>query len=302
LEYSHKKEDLFAYGTMFERLASGRELGLAFDMDGERADGFLTPEEVLKLKYCLCLEHAYMVKAVAEEAGMKDVYLFKIFRDEQGGQIPHISNGVFIENSQYNEEILKRMSMELKKARITYYRFNEDSEFRSTLPMQETGEKRKSVFAQAGKKLLLLDFSLANFGAQYQDIRLMQTGEELLSAYFVDRGSYYWRKNQREMAFEDFSTALKINPNDELARSHMIAYHSNIMLEPERVIELSDDHKLLVNSEDFVNRALAFIFKGTISPAVISLARAIQLSEYAEKARALMKDIMKRLEKSGERS
>ncbi len=272
------------FAAMFDRYSTNGNEGLKFDMDSERPDGCLTPEEVLERGYALCLEHAFLFLALNKDVGNK-VIVFKVFREEEGELIPHICNGVFIDEDYINAKLFEFRAHAHKKPRITYYRFDEDAEFRAELLRKlgwEQGVKRK---------LVLLDLSHRNFGAQYQEVRPITTDEEILSAYFVDKGAYYMRKDRKPEALESFETALKVNPKDELARSHLVAYYSDIEYRPRNVVELTDNFALLVNTEDLVSRALVAISAGRYDHAVSALMHAIQMSEHAVKARALLREI-----------
>ena len=273
--------DLARYGALFERYATGGQLGFKLDMESERPNGCFDVEETLEHRYCLCLEHAFLYRALGAEIPGIDTepLIFKVFRDENGSLIPHISNGILVENDAETKAVLEKLAAAQKKPRIAYYLFDADREFSQNI-LRRVG--------RGNKILILVDLSQGNFGAQYQEIRLMTRDEEMLSAYFVDRGSYYMRKGDRQRALENFETALRINPYDELARSHLIAYFSDIRHVPERVLELTQHFNLLVNTEDLVSRALVLISLGRFEDAIVSLMHALQLSEHANKASILL--------------
>lgn len=266
---------------VFERYKSDGEVGIKFDMDSERPNGCLTPEEVLERGYALCLEHAFLFLALNKELPGR-VFPFKVFRDEDGGLIPHVCSGVIIDENYTNAQLLEINAQAQRKAKLVYYRSDEDEEFRRELA-KRTGQDL------ANKRLVLLDLSMGNPGAQYQEVRPITTDEEILAAYLVDRGTYYMRRDRKSEALQSFETALKVNPRDELARSHLIAYYSDIDYKPERVLELSIDHAMLVNTEDLVSKALILLSLGSFRDSIESLMAAVQLSEHAVKARVLLR-------------
>ncbi|MBI5133759.1 MAG: hypothetical protein HZA83_03520, partial [Thaumarchaeota archaeon] len=274
------------FAEMFDSYRSGGQKGIRFDMDSERPDGCLSSEEVLEKGYALCLEHAFLFLALNRDLPGKTL-AFKVFRDAEGRLIPHICNGALINDTPYsNATMLAHAAEAQMQPRVLYQRFDEDAEFRASVMRRLGGEEG------AKQRLLLIDLSQCNFGAQYQEVRPMTTDEEILSAYFVDRGSYFMRTDRKEEALASFDTALRINSGDELARSHLVAYYSDIDYKPEKVLELTADASLLVNTEDFVSRALVLVSLGRHEEAVAALLGAVQLSENAVKARILLMELV----------
>ncbi len=271
------------YAALFDEYATDGRAGLKFDAESERPTGFLTPEEVLERGYALCLEHAYLVLALNQD---RRAFAFKVFRDEEDGLIPHISTGVFFEETSSDIDIMRKAGATHLKPRIPYYLFDHDPEFRDSL-LKELG-----LGARQDTRFALLDFSMANFGAQYGEIRPMSRAEDLLSAYFVNRGVYKMHRKLEKEALADFETALRINEADELARSHLVAYFADIEPNRQKVMELTSDFSRLVNTEDLVSRALAMISLGNTADALKALLAAVQLSENAVKARALIRQML----------
>ncbi len=275
--------EFVGYAALFDEYATHGRAGLKFDAESERPTGFLSPEEVLERGYALCLEHAYLVLALNQG---RRVFAFKVFRDEEDGLVPHISTGVFFEETPMDMDIMIKAGATHLKPRIPYYLFDHDPEFRDSL-LKELGMK-----ARHGTRFALLDFSMANFGAQYGEIRPMSRAEDLLSAYFVNRGVYKMHRKLEKEALADFETALRINEADELARSHLVAYFADIEPNRQKVVELTSDFSRLVNTEDLVSRALAMISLGNTADALKALLAAVQLSENAVKARALIRQML----------
>lgn len=288
LRIADHNTDFERFAALFDDYKNGGPKGIKFDMHSERQGGFLSPEDILRLKYALCLEHTCLFLELVSE--FPDLaFAFKVFRNENWAHVPHVSAGVFIENNDANNGLLARISEKHHASMVPHYRFELDRDYRKDM-LRKIG-----MNYDPGSRLVLLDFSFSVIGAQYQHIEPITSAEELLSAYFVDKGSDAYKRGSIGLALADFITALKINPADQLARSHLIAYYSDIEYDPAKILDLSKDYSNIVNTEDLVSRSAVFITQGKIGEAVDALLHAIQMSEHAAKARFLMVSIMKEL-------
>lgn len=279
------QSDFTRFMDVFQEYRKDGPKGIRFDMDSERPNGFLTPEEVLEMKYALCMEHACLfLELVSAFPGI--AVPFKVFKDEDGNPIPHFTAGVFISDDYDTQKLLDEVAAAYYRPSLPYYRFGQDKVYRKKML------ERVGIEGDFRGHLVLFDLSIMNLGAQYQHIEPITTPEEMLSAYLVDRGSYHYKKGRTEDAIAAYESALAINPRDQLARSHLIAYNSDINYNPERILDLTKDLELMVNTEDFVSRSTVLIALGEAEKAIEPLLWAIQISEDSAKARFLLSKLV----------
>jgi hypothetical protein len=269
------------FATLIDEYLEGGTAGIKFDTDSHRPNGCLDSEEVLERGYALCLEHTLLFISLTRELGyLKRTLGFKVFADSHGRLIPHVCGGLLGGDGDAEHVSLEKSieTMQLTQLPFVFHHlFEMDPEFRRKV-LEVSGYEGKNPH------LILIDLSNGIVGAQYQTLVPM-TELALLSAYLTDAGTYYIKNDKVGEAVGHFQTALRINPADELARSHLVSYYSDIEPCPEKAIELTDEPQRIVNPEDFLGRALALMITGRPEEAIIAALRALQLSENFEKAR-----------------
>lgn len=269
---------LVAFNEVIGEYIAGGTAGIKFDIDSYRPNGCLNSEEVLERRYALCLEHTLLFISLTRELGYARRTLgFKVFADSHGRLMPHVCGGLLGSTRDVEQALMEtHISRTTRLPFVLHHLFEMDPEFRRKV-LETSGYEGQNPY------LILVDLSLGNLGAQYQTLVPM-TELALLSAYLTDAGTYYIKNDKMKEAECHFQTALGINPEDELARSHLVSYYSDIEPSPEKVIELTEEPQRIVNPEDFLGRALALMIKGRPEEAVIAALRALQLSENFRKS------------------
>jgi hypothetical protein len=268
----------------FEKFSVRGQLGIRYDEFGHRPNGCFNAEEVLQYGYSLCLERAYMVIALMHELEeyVKNVIVVKVHRWEHGDVTAHACNAVLLPKM---TPVLDSNAAEIfGKPRLQHYRFERDGDFRKRL-LDAAG-----MADDKETSMVLIDFTTTDFAPQYQEISIM-TKTDLLSAYFTNKGTYHMRHGDARAALESFETASAINPQDELALSHRISYYSEVELDPARIVELSENYALLINTEDLLSRALALVILGRVEDGIEAALRARQLSNNYKRADVFLQEI-----------
>ncbi|MBI5046615.1 hypothetical protein HZC07_02690 [Candidatus Micrarchaeota archaeon] len=260
------------------------DTGIQFSADGYRPNGSFTAEEVLEHGYAVCLEYTYLFLAFAKELAYARALGFKVFEDEEGNMMPHICGGIVVGEDPFEQRLFETLVLTTSVTPYAlHYVFDGD-------PTLKTKVLGVSGFQGPNSGLALIDLSRGVFSPQYNYI-VPATYADLVAAYYSNAGAYFIRRKDYARGIENLQIALRINPAEEMAKSHFVAYYSDIKPDPVKVIELTNDIDSIVNPEDLMSRALALIACGRVSDSIIAALYALQLSQGFDKARFFLEEI-----------